>query len=295
MKNISNRLKILFFFVDFGLYINEINISKIYSLFKSDQFKNERFLFFREITNNIYYMDSDTLQKVFINIFENNKEFDINSFNDEDTFNLILGLFIWINLLKETIIDDTKTKRVNKKIDQLVGFNFLFDILISNKNHLIRDKLCRNLSHYCLYISNYKKDFCKKYWTSYINKIIDLMKLCNKDKNINGIFSLIQLIESIYTLSNNFSWKIPIREETHIVGEPFRLFHFCCSQRYKKEYKLRVGANDKIFHMRWKLAYYYDIPINDLVICDYENNEYNFTNDDLMFYDIFPPQKYIIS
>jgi hypothetical protein len=121
------------------------------------------------------------------------------------------------------------------------------------------------------------------------------MKLCNKDKNINGIFSLIQLIESIYTLCSNFSWKIPIREETHIVGEPFRLFHFCCSQRHKKEYKLRVGANDKIFHMRWKLAYYYDIPINDLVICDYENNEYNFTNDDLMFYDIFPPQKYIIS
>ena len=47
--------------------------------------------------------------------------------------------------------------------------------------------------------------------------------------------------------------------------------------------------------MRWKLAYYYDIPINDLVICDYENNEYNFTNDDLMFYDIFPPKKYILS
>jgi hypothetical protein len=97
MKNISNRLKILFFFVDFGLYINEINISKIYSLFKSDQFKNERFLFFREITNNIYYIDSDTLQKVFNKNFENNKEFDINSFNDEDTFNLILGLSIWIN------------------------------------------------------------------------------------------------------------------------------------------------------------------------------------------------------
>lgn len=47
--------------------------------------------------------------------------------------------------------------------------------------------------------------------------------------------------------------------------------------------------------MRWKLAYFYDIHVNDLVICDIDNNEYNFTKDDLSFFKVFPPQKYLIS
>ena len=294
MKNISVRLNILFLFLKFGLCIEEKEISKIYSLFKTEQFISERSLFFREITNNIDYFNFDFLQQIFINIFDN-EEFDKSSFNDEETLNLISELIININLLQDTIIDDNKTKRVNANIKELVGFDFLFDILISNKDQRIRNKLCQMLSHYCLYLSNYKKLFYKKYWSSYINKIVDLMEDCNENKNINGIFYLIQLIESIYSLCNNFSGKIPRIDEIHKVEDQNKLYHFCCQKRNKKEYKLKVGLKDKIFHMRWKLAYFYDIHVNDLVICDIDNNEYNFTKDDLSFFKVFPPQKYLIS
>jgi len=294
MKNISVRLSIIFLFIKFGLCIEEKDISKIYSLFKTDQFINERSLFFREIANHIDYFNFDFLQKMFINIFDN-EEFDKSSFNDEETFNLISELLVNINLLQDTIIDDSRTKRVNANINKLAGFDFLFEILISNKDRRIRNKLCQKLSHYCLYLSNYNKNFYKQYWKLYINKIVNLMDECNENKNINGIFYLIQLIESIYSLCNNFSGKIPQIEEIHKIEEQYKLYHFCCLSKNKKEYKLKVGNNDKIFHMRWKLAYFYDIHVNDLVICDVDNNEYNFTKDNLPFSKVFPYQKYLIS
>ena len=296
MINISTRLKILFLFVNIGLSITEEeHISKIYSLFKTEQFKKERCLFFKEITNSISSLDAQTIQNIFTKIFQNNSQFDISSFNEDEALDLIFQLFEVINLSKDYLINDTKTIRVNKDINKLEGFNFLLDILISNKSHSIQNKLCKILTHYCLYISNYKKDFSTKYWNNYINKITDLMVQCHNNKNINGIFFLIQLIESIYSTCNNFSWKIPSKEETHVAQEPFKLFHFCCDQRSKKEYKLKVGSKDLIFHMRWKLAYFYDIHINDLVLSDIDKKEYDFTNDDLKFYDIFPPKKYLIN
>ena len=292
IKNISIRLKLIFFFVNFGLIINEENhIEKIYCLFNSEQFKDEKLLFFKELTNNIDYIRYGTLKNIFYDIFQNNKHFDKSNFEEIDTFNLIKVLFININIYKGSLIDNTKGIKVNQDLDKLEGIDFLFEILISNHNNLIRNKLCKLLSKYCLYLTNYKKEFCNKYWNNYIDKIINLMDICNKNKNIFGIIGLVQLIESIY--SYNFSGKIPEKEDTHVAEEPYLLYHFCCPQRNNKIYKLRVGKIDKIIQMRWKLAYYYDICVNDLVICDKDKNEYNFVYDNENFYEIFPSRKYL--
>ena len=294
MKNISTRLKILFYFVNFGLYISEENhIIKIYSLFKSEKFQEEKNLFFREIAYNIDSIHYETLKNIFSKIFQNNTLFDKSTFNEEETFDLIRELFTYINLYNESLIDDTKSIRVNQDLNKLQGIDYLFDILISNKNITIQNKLCKILSKLCLFLSNYKNDFCTKYWNNFINKITDLMNECNIKQNTIGILGLVQLIESIY--SYNFAWKIPTKEETHIAKEPFYLFRFCCPQRENKIYKLKVGKVDKILHMRWKLAYFYDIYINDLVICDNNKKQYNFTYDNTNFYEIFPPKKYLIS
>ena len=293
IKNISIRLKLLFFFVNFGLLINvENHIGKIYSLFKSEEFKDEKLLFFRELSNNIDYISIETQKSIFYEIFQNSQQFDKSNFEEIDTFNLIKELFININIYKGSIIGDAKGIKVTKDLDKLEGINFLFEILISNRNHFIRNKLCKILSKYCLYLSYYNNDFCNKYWNNYIDKITDLLYICNKNKNITGIIGLVQLIESIYIY--NFSGKIPEKEETHVAEEPYLLYYFCCPQRNDKVYKLRVGKIDKMVQMRWKLAYYYDICVNDLVICDKDKNEYNFTYDNVIFYEIFPPRKYLL-
>ena len=292
MNNISIRLKLLFLFINFGLLINdEEHIIKIYSLFNSEKYEKEKILFVREIAENIEYINYETLKNIFSKIFQNNSLFDKSTFKDVNSLKLIKQLFININIYNESLIYDSKAIKVNLDLNKLEGIDYLFDILISNKNHFIQNKLCKLLTKCCLFLSNYKKDFCSKYWNNYIKKITDLMKKCNKNKNTIGILGLVQLIEYIYSF--NFSLRIPTKEETHVAQEPYELFHFCCEQRENKDYKLRVGKKDKILHMRWKLAYYYDIRVNDLVICDKDKNMYNFTYDDLEFYDIFPPRKYL--
>ena len=290
MDNISIRLKLLFIFIYFDLNISDEHIKKLYDLFKSDEYKEERILLFKEISNNIYYLKNSTLIKIFSEIFENQNEFDISHFDDEESFLLIKDLFVSINLIKHSLLDDSKAVKVNAELNKIIGIDFLFDILINNRAPLIIQRLCGMLSHYCFYLTSYKKEFSTKYWTSFINKITTLMEICNKKNNIEGIYALGKLVESIYHF--NFSWRIPGKEDVHEIGDAFAIYQFCCPDRANKCYKLKVGKKDKFHQMRWKLAYYFDLYVNDVIVADIDNNRYNLFYDDSKFFDLFPPRKY---
>ena len=290
MDNISIRLKLLFIFVYFDLNLNEQHFKKLYNLFKGDDYQEERILLFKELSNNIYYIKNNALKKIFTEIFQDNNEFNRSKFEEVETFYLIRDLFIAINLMKHSLLDDLKAIKVNAELNKIEGMDFLFDILITNRCPLIIQRICNMLSHYCFYLSSYKKDFPSKYWTSFINKITLLMEECNKTKNIEGIYALAKLTESIYYF--NFSWRIPGKEDVHEIGEAYSIYQFCCPDRGNKSYKLKVGRNDKLHQMRWKLAYYFDLYVNDVVICDLDDNKYNLLYDDNKFHDLFPPRKY---
>ena len=290
MDNISIRLKLLFIFMYFDLNISDEHLKKLYDLFKSDEHKEERLLLFKEISSNIYNLKNYTLSKIFTEIFENKDEFNRSKFDDEESFLLIKDLFVSINLIKHSFLDDNKSVKVNAELHKIYGIDFLFDILINNRTPLIIQKLCEMLSHYCFYLTSYKKDFASKYWTSFINKITNLMIECNEEKNIKGIYALGKLIESIYHF--NFSWRIPQKEDVHEIGDAFAIYQFCCPDRGNKCYKLKVGKKDKFHLMRWKLGYYFDLYVNDVIVCDIDNNKYNLFSDDCKFFDLFPPRKY---
>ena len=290
MDNISIRLRLLFIFIYFDLNINEEHIKKLYNLFKGDEYKEERTFLFKEISNNIYYIKNATLNKIFTELFQNNAEFDRGKFEDVESFIIIRDLFIAINLIKHSLLDDLKAIKVNAELNKIEGIDYLFDILITNRSPIIIQRLCNMLSHYCFYLSSYKRDFPSKYWTSFINKITSLMEECNSSKNIEGIYALAKLTESIYHF--NFSWRIPGKEDVHEIGESYSIFQFSCPDRGNKSYKLKVGKTDKLHQMRWKLAYYFDLYVNDVIIVDLDDNKYNLLHDDSKFYDLFPPRKY---
>ena len=294
--NIEKRIDILFFFVkgnknNKGLKIeSKEHLEKIYSNLNHPLLNKELDKFFIKFTMNIKNIEKETLNTFLTDIIENKDEFDITNFTSYQIYLFINKTFLSINKSEEIIYFDSKKVKVKK--DEIKKLDLLFDILIKNKNCEIQNRICELLTGLCINLYDYKTDFCQKYWNNYINKITTLFQKLQKDKYYQGLNGIIKLIDNIYSLSSNFSGKIPRKEDTHTAEEPFELFHFCCPPKKKKEYKIRVGKNDKLLQMRWKLGYYYDIPINDVVFEDMDKVRYTFKDEESNFFEIFPPDIY---
>ena len=294
--NIDERLSFIFFFVKGNLTNNGLEIKskehleKIYSIFKNPTFNKELFQFFKKFTFNIKYISNDTLNEFLTNIIQNKNEFDISNFSSKEIILFIDKIFLKINTNEDRLYFDSKNYRVKK--DEIKKIDLLFDILIKNKNSEIQNKICDLLTGLCINLCDYKTDFCQKYWNNFIEKITTLFEKLQKEKIYEGLNGIVKLIDNIYSASSNFGGKIPRKEDTHTAEEPFEIFHFGYKFGKKKEYKIRVGEKDKILTMRWKLGYYYDIPINDLVFEDKDKVRYSFKDEETYFYDVFPPEIY---
>ena len=294
--NIKKRFEALFFFVkgnknNKGLKIeSKEHLEKIYSNLNHPLLNKELDKFFIIFTINIKNIEKEILNEFLTNIIENKDKFDISKFTSYRILLFIYKTFLSINKNEGIIYFDSKKEKVKK--DEIKKLDLLFDILIKNKNFEVQNKICDLLTSLCLNLYDYKTDFCQKYWNNFIQKITTLFQKLQKDKFYEGLNGIIKLIDNIYSASSNFSGKIPRKEDTHTAEEPFELFHFCCPSRKKKEYKLRVGEKDKLLQMRWKLGYYYDIPINDVVFEDKDKIRYTFKDEESNFFEIFPPDIY---
>ena len=289
--NIEQRFEFIFFFVrENGLKLDsKEHLEKIYSLLKNPLFNKELMIFFKIFMRKMKNISNETLNNFLNNIIQNKNEFDIVNFSNQDILNLIDKIFLKINKDEKILYYDSKKVRVKK--DNIKKLDLLFDILISNKNVQIQNKVCETLNGLCLNLLDYKTDFCQKYWKKYIDKITSLFENLQKEKNYEGLNGIVKLIDLIYSSSCNYGGKIPRKEDTHQAKEPYELFHFYYPQK-KKKYKIRAGKIDKILQMRWKLGYYYDIPINNLVFEDIDKKRYTFKDDETNFYEIFPPEIY---
>ena len=294
--NIEQRLQILFFFAkgnktNKGLKLNSIeHLERIYSIFKSENFHNDLINFFSIFLTNINFIPNPTLEEFLYNIIENENEFDLSSFSEESILLFIQKIFLKINTSEGIITFDSKVVRVKK--ENIKKLDLLFDIMIKNKNEYIQDKICDVLKNLCLNLSDYKTEFCQKYWKKFINKIVELFQEANEDKNITGLKGIIKLIDLIYSSCINYGGKIPKEKDTHTAKEPYQIYRFSCPDKKKRTYKIGVGLRDKILLMRWKLGYYYDIQINNVVFEDKDGNKYSFMDEQLIFQEVFPPDIY---
>ena len=103
-------------------------------------------------------------------------------------------------------------------------------------------------------------------------------------------------MNKIYSFCSNCNGKIPEKHDYNQQNqEQSKLYHFQkTGPKKEKEYRLRAGNNDRIIDMRWKLGYYYDIPVNNVTFIDLAGKRYSLNNDFEIFTKIFSHEKYFL-
>ena len=294
--NVEERLNLIFYFFNkninnYGLELEgKKHIEKIYEILKYDKFNDERKYFYSILTKNISQIDNLILMEFFQDILNNKKEFNLQLINDSESTNLVIQMFKQININKKTLIYDGKNIRIEEDAT-IEGLDMLFDLLTQNPNPKVQEKISQLLSDVCLSHKNYNDEKLSEYWKKFFNKInLYLDNIINTNNRIalNGI---IKLINKIYSLSYNFCKKIAKKSEFQSPKESFKIYNFI-KINSKKEHKLRAGINDKIIDIRWKISYYFKIPVNNVAFIDINENIYTLNDDFENFIDIFSDDKY---
>ena len=297
--NIEQRLKIIFYFfkkiagqcvVDL---IGKKYIEKVYQIFQDDKYKNEKKIFYSNFTKNIDEIDDKILSEFFSDILQNKSHFNLKKINDKETLNFMIELFKRLNINKKSVIFDGKNIRVVGDIP-IEGFDILFELLTQNSNREVQNQISELLYNICINYKDYNSKDIPNYLKKYYSKIISCLYNINNSHDKIAFSGILKLINKIYSFACNSSGKIPEKGDYHSVqGESqVYLFEKIGAKIRQKEYKLRAGINDTILDLRWKLGYYYDIPVNNVTFIAIDNKSYSIYNDFDNFIKIFNDQRY---
>ena len=298
--NIEQRLKLIFYFFkkssnNFGLDLSEKKyIEKIYQIFITDRYKNDLKNFYEIFTKNINEIDDKILLNFFVYIFRNNSEFDLKSINNKESINFIIKIFTTININKKAIYHDGRNIRVDGDI-QIEGFDMLFDLLTQNSNNEVQNKISELLCTICISFKDYtKEEIIQNYWKKYYAKIIKYLDNISKSHDKIAFNGIIKLLNKIYSFTCNCYGKIPKKGEYNSAQGEIKTYHFekIGGKNKEKGYNLNAGINDTILNLRWKLGYYYDIPVNNVSFIGIDNKIYTLNNDFDIFIKVFNDPRY---
>ena len=294
--NVRERLNLIFYFFNknidnYGLKLEgKKHLEKIYEILKYEKFNEERKYFYSILTRNISQIDNLILMEFFQNILKNKKEFNLELINDSESTNLVIQMFKQININKKTLLYDGKNIRIEEDV-AIEGIDMLFDLLTQNPNQKVQEKISQLLCDVCLSHKHYNDKKLSEYWKKYFNIInVYLDNIINTNNKIafNGI---IKLINKIYSFSYNFCKKIAKKSEFQSPKESFKSYNFI-KINSKKEHKLKAGFHDKIIDMRYKISYFFKIPVNNVSFTDINDNIYTLNDDFDNFIKIFSDERY---
>ena len=295
--NVEQRLKLIFYFFkkrenNYGLVVKgKKHIEKIYQIFKLKQYREERKKFYEIFTRNMGEIDNSILIEFFKDILQKKEEFNLKEINDNESINFMIQIFKKVNENNGNFLYDGRKIRLDN-ISNIEGFNMLFDLLTQNPDKNVQNKISELLCTLCLSFKDYNNPKIPEYWKTYFKKINLYLDNISKSQDKIAFNGIIKLINKIYSSSINCYGKIPEKEDYQQTQEPFRIYHFI-RVGTKKEYRLKVGEKDLVIEMRWKLGYYYDIPVNNVTFIDLNGKRYSINNDFEKFVDIFDSQKYL--
>ena len=298
--NIEQRLKLIFYFFkkscnNYGLVLSEKNyIEKLFKIFASDKYNKDLKKFYEIFSKNINEIEDKILSNFFVYLLQEKSELDINNIKDKQSINFIIKIFTSVNINKKSIYHDGRNIRVDGEVP-IEGFDMLFDLLTQNSNNEVQNSISELLCTICISFKDYsKEEIIQNYWKKYYNKImlyLDDIKKTHDKVAFNGI---IKLLNKIYSFTSNTYGKIPQKNDYHTSQGELKTYRFekIGVKTKEKEYKLKAGIHDTILELRWKLGYYYDIPINNVTFIGLDNKVYTLNNDFDIFVKIFNDQRY---
>ena len=292
--NVETRLNLIFYFIKKNYNTNVFVLEgkklleKIYEVFKYKKFKEERKKFYEIITKNISQIDNILLMEFYEDIFKNKEIFDVKEINDNESINLVIQIFI--NYNKHSILNDGKKIRIEDGAS-IEGIDMLFDLLTQNPIDIIQEKVSQLLCDICLSHKNYNSVKISEYWRKYFEKINVYLDNIINSNDIIALNGIIKLINKIYTLSCECQGKIPEKSDFQGIKDSCKSYHFMKIDT-KKEYQLKCKNNDKLISMRYKIGYYFDIPVNNVAFIDINGRIFTLNDDFEIFTKIFSDKIY---
>ena len=296
--NIEERLKIIFYFFKKKVNNYELNvkgkkhIETIYQKIKTKKYKEEQKKFYEILTRNINDIDDMILEDFFKDILQNKEQFNLKEVNNNESIKLIIQTFQKVNENKKALIYDGRNIRIEGGA-QIEGFDILFDLLTQNPDKDVQNKISKLLCDVCLSFKDYNNPKIPDYWKMYFKKINKYLDNINKSNDKIAFNGIIKLLNQIYSFSSICYGKIPGKDDYRLTTDQYKLYHFIRIGS-KNEYRLKVGINDRIIDMRFKLGYYFDIPVNNVTFIDSSGKKYTLNNDFENFIEIFNHPKYFV-
>ena len=291
--SIEQRLIIIFYFLkknyDFMVQ-GKKHLEKLFDIFKPEKYKEERKKFYEILSKSIGKLNNELLTEFYKDILQNKEEFDLTVINDNESINLIIQIFKQINYNKSSIMNDGRIIRISENA-VIEGLNMLFTLLTQNPNDFIQEKISELLCNICLYHKNYSSELLPSYWVDFFNKINVYLEEIIKTNDKIMLNGTLKLIDKIYKKCGHLEGEIVGKNEYKSPKKFFKEYHFI-NIINKKQYKLKAGFKDKFIELRYKISFYYDIPVNNVCMMDLDGNEYNLNNDFDIFVTLFDDEKY---
>ena len=314
--NLYKRLDFLFFFqsnvcIDYVLdFKGKEHLQKIYETFILYS-KQDMDILYTYIQNNIKNFSEETTIYLFDEILSKEKYFDPSTINEKG-FYLLYEVFEKINTnkIKEDYDedDDVSDEEDSQNIFPLVfdtrghlrvrnhlikGIDIFYDIILTNTNKKVQNKVSSLLSDLCTQLYSYEESFSSSYWKSFIEHLTSFLSDAYEKGNIIGLSGLVNLIERIYS-DITYRGKVPEREDTNTASGESEIYRFRYVER-NKEYKIKVGNTQSVLDVRWRVGYYYDLNVNEVVFTNEEETiKLSLLNDMENFQMYFSPKSTIL-
>ncbi len=293
--NIEQRLNIIFYFFkkdlnNYGLNIELKHIGQLYQIFKPKEYKEDQKQFYEIFTRNINNIDNKILEEFLKNYLQNKEQFNIEEVNDNVSLNLIIEIFIKVNENNKVLIYDGRNIRIENGA-QIEGFDMLFYLLTQNSDKNVQNKISKLLCDVFLSFKDYNNPNIPDYWKMYFKKINLYLDNLNKTHDKVAFDGIIKLLNRIYSFSCNSHGRIPNKNDYRKYQNNYRNYNFRKADT-NKDYKLFAGIHDRIIDMRYKLGFYYDIPVNNVVMIDLKGKSYSLNDDFENFCEVFSHEKY---